>query len=228
MRAALFALLLCGCTGDRGGWFAELEATFEARLAGSGEWQPLASGYEVWIERAEVTIPDLELIAAAGAPASEAGGHSHGGEAAEAEPAAAEAALVHLPVGAVDLLAPAARRLACEPGCGLPRAQVSEVHVPVERLLLGGRVRGPRAGEAPFLLDLALPEAALHAAVDLPLDRGHPPRVALAVSLALDAHLLDGVDFASLSGGEPGADVAADLARRLGEIEPAVTITRRD
>jgi hypothetical protein len=143
--------------------------------------------------------------------------------------ASALATLVTLPVaGDWDLLAPAARVLECRPGCALDEAHLVRASAPVLALDLEGLVRDGRApprlaGEVRLVVRLAaaagagagagaVGAAALPSAegeLDLPVDRNHPPRVALGLALEIGAAAFDGIDL--------GAAAITDGAIDLGD-----------
>ncbi len=150
--------------------------------------------------------------------------------------------IVALAVGARDLLPGARGALGCDGGpCDLPRAQVRRLELAVERLELAGVVADTRVpprltGDVAWTLTLdrgaGADAAPVTGALELPIDRGHPPRIELAATFAPTAALLDGVRF-ELAGDGPWA-VDSDATSRaavdaaLVELPLTATVSRRD
>ncbi len=169
--------LAAGCTFDNGAWFAQLHPQLAAsyQLAADrnvdGRFQRLASGYEVALDRAELAVGALDLVAAAsgGAGAFDPAhpppgyslchnGHCHadGGRlvpyaAIEAElagggDAGGAAPALSLAGAGFNLLAPQAIALTCPEGCRLGRTHIVRVEAYVTSVHLEGAVRsGPGA-----------------------------------------------------------------------------------
>jgi hypothetical protein len=145
-------------------------------------------------------------------------------------------AVVSLPVGGpLQLATPVERSLTCRPSCNLDRLTIVRATVPVRALSVAGLVRDARTpprlpAESPFRWELAPgadagaagPPPVLDAALDLPADHEHPPRVALRFQLALAASLFDGVELGALAGG--AADPAAE-ARLLQNLREGAFLT---
>jgi hypothetical protein len=243
--AGVAALGLAGCTVSDGDWFAELSPRLVAALdtpadrdAGGG-WQRLDTDFQVRFDALAVTLADLELREPAGAgaafdPANPPPGYSlcHNGHchaddgrlvpydevAAELAGGGGPRVVVRLPVDrAVDVAGGDELVLACEPGCGLPLADIRSVAAPVTRVAVIGTARDGREpprfdGEVPLELDLDLTAApaVLAGVALLPADRDHDPDVTLTVELRLTGRLLDGIDLAPLAAGG-----AIDLTRLI-------------
>jgi hypothetical protein len=246
-------------------------ATRADRDVGDG-WQKLNTLYEVRLTSALVTIDDVELHdvggGAAGAgfdPANPPAGYSlcHNGHCHRDDGAlvpyediAAEISgggmavtrtVVTLPVGEENLLAPARRALACEPGCGLPRANIQRARATVTRVALEGQIREGRLParlegdlvwrwEAALATDTGLEPVSLDCAAELPADNAHPANVRLGLTLELGARLFDDIDWAALAR-DPGVidlSAAANAAARdvlranLAEGELTAAIQRSD
>lgn len=192
--------------------------------ARGGAWQKLASDFEVRVTSASATFGALALVdvgttalnfdPAAPPPGYSNchGGHCHAddGRLVSYEEIAAELAggegpspVVRLAVGARELRAGVDETLACDGApCDLPLATIGKVELPVARLELAGMVRDTRtpprvAGELAWTLALDRADDASPATgdLDLPVDRGHAPRIELAVDMLPTAALLDGVRF---------------------------------
>jgi hypothetical protein len=183
-------LATAGCTFDGGAWFAELQPQLAASYQPAadrnvdGRFQRLASGYEVALDRAELVVGALDLIAAASAGAGAFdpahpppgyslchNGHCHADDgrlvpyaAIEAElagggDAGGAAPVLSLAGGGFNLLAPQAIALTCPEGCRLGRTHIVRVEANVTSVHLEGAVRsGPGApqmlGERRFTVDL--------------------------------------------------------------------------
>jgi hypothetical protein len=245
--AILLATALAGCAFGDGGHFAELSARLEAELdrpadrdAGGG-FQTLASEFEVELTRFELELVEVQLLDTGGAlsfdPANPPPGYSlcHNGHchaddgrlvsyediAAELAQGGGSAPVVVLPVGLLDLLAGESRALACEPECGLPRADIGVALAPIAAIAMAGVVRDgrdpARIAETIWEFEATPAEGearSLDARLDLPADREHAPDVELTVSLAPTVGVLDAVDFAALPAGAGGYDLAADAVAR--------------
>jgi hypothetical protein len=220
------------------------------REAGAG-WQKLSSDYQVLVSRATLELGEVALLGATGGggptrfdPAKPPpgyslchNGHCHSSDGRLVPYAEIEAqlsggqggglrAVAALVVdGALDLLAPADRTLACEPSCHLDRTRIVRASTAIRRLVLEGAVRDgrtpPRLAEVPFrwqtttqatdagppVIQPVVPPA-MEAEVDIPADRDHPPAVALRLSFELGAALFDGVEFADLTASAGALDLA--------------------
>jgi hypothetical protein len=126
-------------------------------------------------------------------------------ELAGGEGATTVAALV---VGTADLLAPARRAVACEPGCDLPLS-----HVRFEGLVRDVRVPPRLAGELPWRWEQAFGAGdvpvRMSGTLDLPADRRHDPHVRLDLTVQVTAGIFDAVNFASLGVTEGILDLGA-------------------
>jgi len=268
-------LLTCAsCAWEAGEGFATLEPTaqvafvpLEDREAGAG-WQRLDTDFQALIEAGSLRISRIELLAGASAggggsfdPANPPpgygnchGGHCHRDDGAlvsyeeiEAElgGGGAAPAVASLPLGDVDLFAPAERALTCSPDCELPRTELQRMRWPLEALTLEGRVRDGRAlprlaGERPFRVVLPAPAqgalATLEEALALTSDRSEPPQVSLALQLDVTARLLDGLDWGTatetdgvlLVDGERNAALRERLLENLAQLEPRAELQRSD
>ncbi len=227
--------LLAACAVGPGQGFGELrEATLAAALVpgaardlGGGEILT-QDGYAVRVDRFELTLGEVELLALSGGggggtfdPADPPEGYSlcHGGhchaadgslvdyadvEAAMAGGAASFAPVVTLPVeAAADLVGGAAYTLDVTGFDLLPAADITKLELGVSRIVLEGAVRHhPDDGwSAPLTVDLAA-SGALGAGLELPLARGEDPAIVLAISVEPDGTLFDGLDLAALEGAE--------------------------
>jgi hypothetical protein len=209
--AGLVYLTAAGCTFDDGAWFAELQPQLAASYQPAadrsvdGRYQRLASGYEVALDRAELTVGALDLIAA------DSG--SDGGGAAP---------VLSLPGGSFNLLAPRPIPLACTGGCRLDRTRIVRMDAKLTSVHLEGAVRsGPGApqglGERRFSVDLpaaGAPIGPLAGPLDLPADNRHPPRVDLQVAIALGPELFDHLDWVSFPD-QPGQKLLADTITKI-------------
>lgn len=156
---------------------------------------------------------------------------------------AVEQTVVSLLGSEIDLLSPNVFALPCDPRCALPATRIQRARARVTHLSIAGVVREGRtpsrlAGEWPWrwegsiAVDGAEP-VVLDTAVDLPADRHHPPRIALALMLEVDATLLDGVEWSDVAGsaavdlGGAAARAARERVRlNLAESRLSATITR--
>jgi hypothetical protein len=153
--------------------------------------------------------------------------------------------LVSLPLGTVDLLQAAQPVVpACEPSCDLPRTELQRARWTLGALRLEGRVRDGLAaarlpGAPTFLLALEGEDsglAALSTALDLPSDRTEPPRISMALELALSARLFDGIDWSSakVQGDHidlqaPGNEaLRAQLLENLSAVAPTARVERTE
>lgn len=149
-----------------------------------------------------------------------------------------------LEVGTLPLLSEAPRDLECG-ACSLDRGRLRRVRLVVRGLDLELEVRDGRAKRriagtvtARGTIDLATPaegaEVApgeLIAIIDAPVDDDAPRIVELALALAPDVSLLDGVDFAALPDGGGALDLGAatdDLRNRFQTLELDAQVARRD
>ncbi len=230
---ALLAVGPAGCTFTPGEPFAELTTELAARYtddparATEMGWQKLASGYDLQLTRAELTVKTVQLFAAAGArsafdPARPPAGYSacHGGHCHAAdgrlvsyEEIAAEQSggKVAPPVlqqggGTLDLLAGATLRPTCPPPCQVGHGTLTRLRLVLARLELAGIVRDgggdPRIPPTRFAFTLS-PEAdgelpPLDIPIDVPADNEHDPFVALRAEATFTAALLDDVAWAKL------------------------------
>ena len=242
---APLAALGSGCTLEDGAWFADLRPRLTAsyHVAADrdvdGRFQRLASGYEVALDRAELEVGRLELVAAANGPGQRFdpahppsgyslchNGHCHADDgrlvpyaAIEAELAGGDAggAALSLAGGRFDLLVPAWLSLACPVGCRLGHLRIVRVQASGATLHLEGVVRSgpgaPRAlPERPFGVDLPAPGTPLGrwaGPLDLPADNRHPPQVDLDVTIDLGPALFDRIDWATFPD-EPGRGLLAE------------------
>jgi hypothetical protein len=199
-------------------------------------WQKLNTDYQARMTRALVTVDDIQLQDLSGGgrgaafdPANPPSGyslchneHCHRDDGAlvpYAEIAAETAgggnvgveAVVSLPVGQADLLLPARRPLTCQPGCGLPEAQIERARARLTQLTFEGLVRDGRsparlAGEVPWRWETTMAADAgggdapitLDCPADLPADSAHSPNVTLELTLELTGRLLDDIDWAAV------------------------------
>lgn len=215
----------------------------------NGDWQRLASDYEVQVTDATATLGALTLVdvgtaALAFDPANPPpgytlchAGHCHAADgrlvsyeeiSAELTGGAGPAPVLALPAGERDLVPGGIDAPGCEQPCDLPLADVGRVELEVEALALAGIVRDRRdppriAGEVAWTLTFA-PAAPIPvtASVDLPVDRGHDPRIELVATFAPTAALLDEVAF---------DDAALDptpIGAALGELGLDVAVTRSE
>jgi hypothetical protein len=111
---------------------------------------------------------------------------------------------------------------------------------PLTSLVIEGMVRDVRVpprlpAETPWrwefraAADGGVSSAALDAALDLPVDDRHRPVVALRLTLALGASLLDGVELSAASGGLLGGPAEQRLLQNLREgTFLTATVTRTD
>lgn len=156
-------------------------------------------------------------------------------------------AVLAVPVGAVDVLAGYDASLECEGACGLPESHIRRVHAVVSALDVSGLVRDARVpprigGEVPWSAVLTVPEPGsgdpppvrLIGTLDLPVDRAHAPRIELALAIAPDAAIFDGIDFAALLSTAGSIDFAAagsesaraQLFENFSEIEIETEVSR--
>jgi hypothetical protein len=267
VRAAIAVVALGACAWDDGVPMGSVTVTVDARWTAradrGGDWQRLASDFEVQVTSASAELGALTLIdLGRGAlpfdPADPPPGyglchnghcHSDDGRLVPYEEIAAELtggappppALV-VDVGARGLIPGAATVVACDGGpCDLDRAAIGRIDLDVVRLDAAGMVRDRRTppridGERAWTLVLERGDDTkpVSAQVDLPVDRGHDPAIALTAGFAPSAALLDGVRFAELGDGPDAWTVDQDAAsiaaieEALGELELAVQITRGD
>ena len=256
------AVLLAGCAGllpancawDAGEPFATVDAHLEAHVdvpagrALEGDWQRLASSYELTIERLEVDTGALALIDSGGGalgfdPANPPPGYSlcHNGHchaddgslvsyediAASLGQGTGATTVVLLPVGDLDLIDGVSRALACVPDCDLPLADIGLATLPARRVHAEGLVRDGRAparidGEVPWQMDLILAAdepLTWSSPIALPADRVHAPEIALKVEIALGSPLFDDIAWAALDAGAGAIDVAADPDARAAVLE---------
>lgn len=239
---------------------ASLETRWTLAADRGGDRQRLASDFVVEVTGATATLGALTLVDVGAAalafdPASPPPGYSlcHNGHchaadgrlvsyeeiSAELSGGAGPQPIVALAVGARDLLPGARGALGCDGGpCDLPRAQVRRLELAVERLELAGVVADTRVpprltGDVAWTLtvDRGADAAPVTGALELPIDRGHPPRIELTAAFAPTAALLDGVRF-ELAGDGPWA-VEADATSRaavdaaLVELPLTATVSRR-
>ncbi len=230
---AIAVALVPACAWDDGAPFGEVTVDFTARWtevpARGGDWQKLASDFEVQVTAASATfgalaLVDVGTVALNFDPADPPPGYSncHGGHchaddgrlvsyeeiAAELAGGGGPAPVIRLAVGARELRTGVAETLACAGApCDLPLATVGRVELPVARLELAGLVRDTRtpprvAAPQPWTLALDRADDAAPATgtLDLPVDRGHAPRITLAVDALPTAALLDGVRFEQATG----------------------------
>ncbi|MHA7632134.1 hypothetical protein [Corallococcus sp. M7] len=213
------------------------------RNAGDG-YQALASDFQLRMDTGAVSLGSIDLLASSGGggsttfdPSSPPPGyslchnghcHSDSGALVDYEDIQAEmggggsttVTVANLPVDAeLDLLAPAARDLSCEPACELGKTTLSRGRWAVTGLRMTGSVRDGRvparfAGTLPFRFTAtvtgaeATPVAVLTGDLDVPSDRENDPRVALGLKLELTPALFDAVDWSAAT---PGADGVVDL-----------------
>ena len=214
------------------------------RQAGEG-WQKLSNDFQVRLTRARLELDEVRFLAASAGggggrfdPANPPPGYTlcHGGhchstsgrlvpyaeieaELAGARGGAGLQVAVTFPVdGALDLLMPAERALACEPSCNLDRTTILRASAPVRRLSLEGSVRDghspARLPDSSWRWELA---PVLEAALNLPADRKNPPRVTVRLLVELAASLLDGLDFAALARADGVLDLAAPPNQAVAE-----------
>jgi hypothetical protein len=198
------------------------------------------------LTRADLEVEHLELLEVSGsAPASSCDDdHCHDGQGGvdseEIEGAGGGATpIVDLTgLGTVDLLNGFEQVLGCDPGCGLPLADISlarlhVAHVAVEGLVRDGRSPPRFGGEITWLARI-VEETAVEGELELPVDREHEPDVDLRLRLSPTVALLDGIDFASLERRDGIIDLglaanqaaAAELEASLGELRLEATVSR--
>jgi hypothetical protein len=233
----------------------------------SGGWHRLASDFQVRLETCTLSASGVELLDRGGTgghfdPAQPPPGYSlcHNGHCHAADGrlvpyeeiaaglgqgGAAPRAVVSLPVGDLDLLAGERHALECTPACGLPRVHLTRLRIPTRRLEIVGLVRDGRtvapriSGEVPLRIELETGGVALGTAIDLAADRSHPPRIELAIELAVTPALLDVIEWHAIErSGETiridesspagQAEVAAELRERLTAAALTVAVQRRD
>ncbi len=160
------------------------------------------------------------------------------------------APVVALAVDDFDAAAGTEQSLACAPSCDVPRTQLLRAELPARRVVIRGRVRDGQeparvAGEQEFAveLDIVTPEADPDAdpsgdelrwssPLAIAVDRGHDPDIALDVTLALEARVFDGVDWAARADAGQLNELDSDSATRqlvidaLGEAALTVEVTR--
>ena len=214
------------------------------RDAGDG-YQALASDFQLRMDTGTVSLGTIDLLASASGggsttfdPSSPPPGyslchnghcHSDDGALVDYEDIEAELAggggsgtvtVANLPVDAeLDLLAPAARGVTCEPACELGKTTLSSGRWAVTGLRMTGSVRDGRVparfvGALPFRFTATMvgaeakPVAVLTGDLDVPSDRENDPRVTLGLKLELTPALFDAVDWSAVP---PGADGVIDL-----------------
>lgn len=247
--ALLIAACLPACASGDGEPFGAVTATLDARWTeradrANGDWQRLASDFEVQVSAASMELGALALIDVGGValnfdPAEPPPGYSlcHGGHchaddgrlvpyaevAAELAGGAPPAPVLVLPVGDRELVPGGEIELDCDGPCDLPRARIGRVELPVAGVKLAGLVRDTREpprldGELAWTLTYARGDdaAALLGATDLPVDRGEDPAITLTVGLAPSAALLDGVRFAEAAGAAAPWDADGDPQSLVG------------
>ncbi len=235
-----------------------LEAAFapsEARDLGDG-WALTDLGYRFRVERLEVEAGELLLEQLAGAdggtfdPADPPEGYTlcHGGhchaedgslvsyEEIEAELAGGEGAWSAVAAfgvdGELDLAAGESEAWdTCEPSCLLGAGHLKRSSLPLGAAALEVTVWDDDAGTTEWTLALETEDAGtLHGTLDLPLDRDHDPVLTVALAVAVDGLLLDGLDPAAQlpDGGALALDEAAAAAvwARLEETEIEATTDR--
>lgn len=268
MRRAALAIavaLVPACAWDDGAPFGEVTVDFTARWtevpSRGGDWQKLASDFEVQVTVASATFGTLALVDVGTAalnfdPADPPPGYSncHSGHchaddgrlvsyeeiAAEVSGGGGPTPVIRLAVGARELRTGGAETLACAGApCDLPIATIGRVELPVARLELAGMVRdtrtpprfaGPQAWT--LALDRADDAAPATGALDLPVDRGHAPRITLAVGALPNVALLDGVRFELAAGPswaiESDPDSITTIHGELDELALESTVQRED
>jgi len=237
---------------------ARLATAWTLRADRGGTWQRLASDFEVEVTSGRAELGELALIdrgtaALAFDPADPPPGytlchnghcHADGGRLVSYEEISAELGggggptpVLTLAVGARDLVPGGEAALGCDGPCELPLATIGRVELAVARLELAGRVRDRRqpprlTGEVAWTLalDRTGDAAPVRGDVELPVDRGHDPRITLAAGFAPTAALLDGVDFAQAGAGpwelDTDATARAAVEAALTELPLAVTTDR--
>jgi len=219
-----------------------LEAAFapsEARDLGGG-WALTDLGYRFRVDQLDVDGGELLLEQLPGAgggtfdPANPPPGYTlcHGGhchaedgslvdyEDIEAELAGGEGAWT--PVAAfaagdgLDLVGGETRSWdTCEPSCLLGAGHLKRSSLPLGAATLEATVWDDAGGTTEWTLALQSADAGtLHGTLDLPLDRDHDPVLTLALAVAVDGMLLDGLDPEELlpGGGALVLDEAAAAA----------------
>jgi hypothetical protein len=239
----------------------DLTARWTDDASRGGAWQKLASDFEVQVTAASATFGALALVDVGTAalnfdPADPPPGyslchnghcHNDDGRLVSYEEIAAElaggdgpASALSLAVGARELRTGVEETLGCDGGpCDLPLASIRRVELPVLRLEAAGQVRDTRtpprvSGEVAWTLVLERADDAAPAtgAIDLPVDRAHPPRIVLAVGARPTVALLDGVRFELAT--VPDWAIASDpdsitsIHAELDELALETTASRKD
>jgi hypothetical protein len=268
--------LASGCALGPGTPYAVLEASFEAVLAAPpgrdlpDGWQRLNTDYQVRITSAQLELSGLELLTfgeggvafdPAHPPAGYGlchNGHCHRDDGAliSYEEISAELAgngagapsVVTLPIGRRDLLVGGRETLECDPGCDLPRADISRARLRVMRIAMEGVVRDSRvparlAGEPPWRMQASFSGVTqgdgtsapmLTGELGAPADREHPPRIIMSVTLRASGALLDTVEWASLTANVGAFELSASsnseaflqVLSNLGETALDARVTR--
>ncbi|MBN8231871.1 hypothetical protein JYK02_30595 [Corallococcus macrosporus] len=242
------------------------------RNAGDG-YQALASDFQLRMDTGAVSLGSIDLLASSGGggggttfdPSSPPPGYSlcHNGHCHRDDGALVDyediqaelgggggsttVTVANLPVDAeLDLLAPAARDVTCEPACELGRTALSRGRWSVTGLRMTGSVRDGRvparfAGALPFRFTAtatgaeATPVAVLNSDLDVPSDRENAPRVTLDLKLELTPALFDAVDWSAATVGADGvvdldapanAAVRAALLEQVAALSPTAEVSR--